>query len=82
MDLSPAIADATQVADPAEGLRAVRALRELADRLEFLHVSRARELGWSWQDIARSLGISRQAAHHKYARATGPTGGPTHRKPQ
>ena len=53
-------------ADPDVGLRAVRSLHLLADRLEALHVAHARELGWSWQDIADRLGISRQAAHKKY----------------
>jgi len=52
--------------DPAVGLRAVRALRELADRLEALQVSRARDQGWSWQDIAGPLGVSRQAVHKKH----------------
>ena len=54
--------------DPATGLRAVRSLRELADRLEALQVARARQLGWSWQDIARALGVSRQAVHKKHGR--------------
>ncbi|MEU4384358.1 helix-turn-helix domain-containing protein [Promicromonospora sp. NPDC023805] len=54
--------------DPADGLRAVRALRELADRLEALQVERARRLGWSWQDIAGALGVSRQAVHKKHNR--------------
>lgn len=54
--------------DPREGLRAVRALRELADRLETLQVERARRLGWSWQDIADALGVSRQAVHKKHNR--------------
>ena len=54
--------------DPAEGLRAVRAMRELADRLETLQVERARRLGWSWQEIADSLGVSRQAVHKKHNR--------------
>jgi DNA-directed RNA polymerase specialized sigma24 family protein len=54
--------------DPAEGLRAVRAMRDLADRLETLQVGRARELGWSWQEIADSLGVSRQAVHKKHGR--------------
>jgi DNA-directed RNA polymerase specialized sigma24 family protein len=54
--------------DPREGLRAVRALRELADRLETLQVERARRLGWSWQEIADSLGVSRQAVHKKHNR--------------
>lgn len=52
--------------DPHIGLRAVRSLRELADRLESLQVARARDLGMSWQDIADELNISRQAAHKKY----------------
>jgi DNA-directed RNA polymerase specialized sigma24 family protein len=54
--------------DPRQGLRAVRALRELADRLETLQVERARSLGWSWQDIADALGVSKQAVHKKFGR--------------
>ncbi|MCK9792473.1 RNA polymerase subunit sigma-70 [Isoptericola sp. 4D.3] len=54
--------------DPGEGLRAVRALRDLADRLETLQVERARGLGWSWQEIADGLGVSRQAVHKKHGR--------------
>ncbi|MGY1844365.1 helix-turn-helix domain-containing protein [Modestobacter sp. SYSU DS0875] len=53
--------------DPATGLRAVRALRELADRLETLQVASARDRGWSWQQIAEALGVSRQAVHKKHA---------------
>ncbi len=54
--------------DPAVGLRAVRALRELADRLEALQVASARSRGWSWQQVADALGVTRQAAHKKHAR--------------
>ena len=54
--------------DPAEGLRAVRSLRVLADRLEALHVERARSLGWPWQQIADVLGVTRQAVHKKYGK--------------
>ena len=54
--------------DPAEALRAVRALRDLADRLETLQVERARDLGWSWQEVADALGVSRQAVHKKHGR--------------
>ncbi|MGY1857937.1 helix-turn-helix domain-containing protein [Modestobacter sp. SYSU DS0290] len=53
--------------DPATGLRAIRALRELADRLETLQVASARDRGWSWQQIAEALGVSRQAVHKKHA---------------
>lgn len=55
-------------ADPDIGLRAVAALRRLADDLEPLHVRRARNMGWSWEAIARRLQVSRQAVHKKYAR--------------
>ncbi|ROS79029.1 RNA polymerase subunit sigma-70 [Cellulomonas sp. PhB143] len=68
-DTPPPVHDATS-ADPAVGLRAVRSLHELADRLELLQVRRARALGWSWQDLATVLGVSRQAVHKKYARTT------------
>jgi hypothetical protein len=54
--------------DPAAGLRAVRSLRELADRLEALQVSRARDLGWSWQAVADALGVTRQAVHKRHGR--------------
>ncbi|HEY0641356.1 MAG TPA: helix-turn-helix domain-containing protein [Pseudonocardiaceae bacterium] len=57
--------------DPAIGLRAVRALRTLVERLETIQVQNARELGWSWQDIATELGVSRQAAHKKHAGGRG-----------
>ncbi|SFO49752.1 hypothetical protein SAMN05660359_03850 [Geodermatophilus obscurus] len=53
--------------DPDTGLRAVRALRDLADRLEVLQVGNARALGWSWQQIAAALGVTRQAVHKKHA---------------
>ena len=57
--------------DPATALAAVGALRELADRLEALHVERARRLGWSWQQVAAALGVSRQAVHQKYGKRLG-----------
>jgi DNA-directed RNA polymerase specialized sigma24 family protein len=53
--------------DPDVGLRAVRALRDLAERLEVLQVGNARMRGWSWQQIADALGVSRQAVHKKHA---------------
>jgi hypothetical protein len=61
------LAAAALGSDPAEGLRAARALRELAERLEALQVDRARARGWSWQEIAFALGVSKQAVHKKHA---------------
>jgi hypothetical protein len=54
--------------DPAVGLRAVVALRRLADQVEATHVATARRDGWSWEQIGDALGVSRQAAHKKHGR--------------
>jgi hypothetical protein len=54
--------------DPKQGLRAVAALRRLLEQLEALQVDRARELGWSWHDVACELGVSKQAVHRKHGR--------------
>ncbi len=53
--------------DPAIGLRAVVALRQLLEQIERLHVDSARENGWSWQDIATALRVSKQSVHEKHA---------------
>ena len=59
------MADTAQVAtaassrDPAIGLKAVRSLRVLVERLEALQVGNAREQGWTWDQIAQLLGVSR-----------------------
>lgn len=53
--------------DPNTGLRAVAALRRLLDQLEALQVGNARALGWSWQEIADGLGVTKQTVHKKYA---------------
>jgi hypothetical protein len=62
-----ALAEAASGQDPAAGLRAARALRELAERLEALQVRNARDHGWSWQEVAFFLGVSKQAVHKKYS---------------
>ncbi len=65
------IAEGAASSDPDVGLRAVAALRVLAERLEVLQVQAARELGWSWQDIAERLGVTKQTVHRKYGRRLG-----------
>ena len=65
------IAEGAASSDPDIGLRAVAALRALAERLEVLQVQTARELGWSWQDIAERLGVTKQTVHRKYGRRLG-----------
>lgn len=45
--------------------------REIAAEVEKdmrVYVSRARKLGHSWDEIGQALGISRQAAHKRFAR--------------
>jgi hypothetical protein len=61
------LADAAGSTDPRVGLRAVVALRRLLERLELLQVQNARRRGWSWQEIAAALGVSKQAVHQKHA---------------
>jgi hypothetical protein len=60
------LSDAVDSTDPAVGLAAVAALRDLVEELEELHVDNARALGWSWQAIAEALGITRQSVHKKH----------------
>lgn len=60
------LASAASSRDPAVGLRAVASLRVLLEQLEVLQVDNAREQGWSWQDIAAVLGVSKQAVHKKH----------------
>ena len=57
--------------DPDAGLRAVAALRALAERLEILQVDSARRAGWSWQQIAERLGVTKQTVHRKHGKRTG-----------
>ena len=52
--------------DPSVGLRAVLALRRLTERVEAEQVANARAHGWSWQQIADGLGMTRQSVHAKY----------------
>ena len=48
---------------------AVLALRRLAGRVEAEQVALARDHGWSWQQIAEVLGMTRQSVHAKYGGA-------------
>jgi hypothetical protein len=61
------VAAATGSQDPDVGLAAVAALRGLLEVLEALQVDNARAKGWSWQQIAAKLGVTKQAVHKKYA---------------
>jgi hypothetical protein len=73
-DTPAALAGQVTSADPAVGLRAVVSLRRLLEELERLHVDNARDQGWSWQDIASALKVSRQTVHEKHASRRKATG--------
>jgi ribosome-binding protein aMBF1 (putative translation factor) len=62
-----AVAAATSNQDPEVGLGAVASLRGVVEVLEALQVENARAKGWSWQQIAARLGVTKQAVHKKYA---------------
>jgi predicted transcriptional regulator len=53
--------------DPGEALRAAAQLRTQLEDLVLDRVEQAVEEGWSWSEIAAALGISKQAAHKRYA---------------
>jgi hypothetical protein len=65
------LADATTSKDPEVGLAAVASLRALLESLEALQVDNARTRGWSWQQIAGALGVSKQADHKKHGSGRG-----------
>jgi hypothetical protein len=72
---SPDLAAGVGSTDPRVGLRAVASLRRLTEQLESLQVDNARDLGWSWSQIAAELGVSKQAVHQKHGvRAADKTG--------
>jgi DNA-binding NarL/FixJ family response regulator len=71
MELTLAVAEGAASTDPDVGLRAVAELRALTERLEILQVQNARSLGWSWQDIAERLGVSKQTVHRKHRQRAG-----------
>ena len=66
------VASAASSRDPPVRLRAVGALRTLVERLEALQVENARDQGWTWEQIAHLLGVTRQAVHKKHAGGRGP----------
>ena len=62
------LASAASSPDAKVGLRAALALRRLAERLEELQVANARRHGWSWQEIAEALEVSKQAVPGSFDR--------------
>ena len=71
MESTLELAEGAASSDPDVGLRAVAALRALTERLEILQVDNARRAGWSWQQIAERLGVTKQTVHRKHGKRTG-----------
>jgi transposase-like protein len=64
--------ETVQIDDPDTALRALTALRRELDATEPEIVRRALQRRASWSQIARALGISKQAAHRKYRHLVNP----------
>lgn len=58
--------DTVQITDPETALRALSALRQELEAIEPELVQRALQAGASWSQIARALGVTKQAAHRKH----------------
>jgi uncharacterized protein YerC len=67
-----ALLERAMTAEPTASLRALTALRAELDVLERHLVARALQEGQTYTQIARPLGISRQAAHRRYRDLTAP----------
>ena len=71
MESALEVAQSAASTDPDVGLRAVASLRALTERLEIIQVDNARQRGWSWQDIAGRLGVTKQTVHRKHGKRIG-----------
>ena len=69
--------ETVEIADPETALRALTALRRELDATEPEIVQRALHAGASWSQIARALGVTKQAAHRKYRHLFGQAWGET-----
>src|SRR3954470_92666 len=67
--LSSTMRRAGRSSRPEQGLEAIATLRTELEALERHHVAKAVAQGWSWSRVALALGVSKQAAHKKHARA-------------
>lgn len=67
MSLKTAIAQ-DDGGEPLSELHRLALLRTELARAEETQVRRARNLGYSWQAIASSLGVTKQAAHRRFGK--------------
>lgn len=59
--------DLDEIPRLAERMAAAQELLVTADRMIHAYVDEAREGGWTWEQIGDALGVTRQAAHHRFA---------------
>ncbi|GAA3897240.1 DNA invertase Pin-like site-specific DNA recombinase [Microbacterium invictum] len=59
---------AAEAEPPLRLIQEITRQRRELERAEEAAVRRARVAGYSWQAIAMSLGVSKQAVHKKYGR--------------
>ncbi|MGY4720212.1 hypothetical protein [Naumannella cuiyingiana] len=72
MAMADLITEANDLGDPRRGLRAIHALRRATDAWELAQVEAALAAGLSWAEIATELGVTKQAAHKRYAKRVHP----------
>lgn len=60
---------------PVVALRSLRGVDRAQWELRLSAIRYAREMGATWGDIGRALGVSRQAARQRYARHMPPSNG-------
>jgi DNA-binding NarL/FixJ family response regulator len=68
--------------DPLRALAAAKDLELLLTTSRQIAVTEARRAGWTWENIGECLGITRQAAHDRYAQAAAVVLTPATRWPQ
>ena len=71
MDEATELANAVDSKDPRVGLRALATCKVSSCSSSRRRAATARAAGWSWQEIASELGVSRQAVHKKHAARRG-----------
>ncbi len=68
MSEPPTLTGAAEDEPPLRAIQEITRRRRELERAEEAAVRRARVAGFSWQTIAMSLGVSKQAVHKKYGR--------------
>ena len=68
--LHDAVADLSEGVDPLDLVADILVVEDFAADLAVARVAHARLAGAPWEEIARRLGVSRQAVHKRFASST------------